>query len=263
MLKGIASQHQENKKFFNDLVQQGKDTRDAMVGFVEKNEATVSTLGKSAAGMSKAASTMGSSATHLQEVINSFRSNMESVVDLMKTDLNATITGMNKSFSENMSEMSKGLNIATNDISHAVNTLSSSVDATMNEVTTTINTSMNLQKEAQKVFIQSTDELSEYVNEMTSLVNKLSDDIVGGLKAVSDSNRNMINLANKTQKLTDTVDVTFKESLQSIESVTTLKPTLEKLTHGIDSQIGLLNQIVTNTAKNTPQKNKPRIKWGQ
>ena len=97
---------------------------------------------------------------------------------------------------------------------------------------------------------------------MTSLVNKLSDDIVGGLKAVSDSNRNMINLANKTQKLTDTVDVTFKESLQSIESVTTLKPTLEKLTHGIDSQIGLLNQIVTNTAKNTPQKNKPRIKWG-
>jgi hypothetical protein len=278
MLANVDLQHQENKSFLKSLVQQGKDTRDAMVGFIEKNEATVSTLGKSAAGMSKAASTMGDSAHHLKGVIDSFRTNMEQVVSLMKKDLNATISGMNTSFGQNMtkmsdnlthsigdmshsfkknmSEMSQGLGTATKDISNAVNSLSVSVDKTMTDVTNTINSSMELQTKAQKVFIESTDTLNEYINEMTGLVNKLSGDITGGLKAVSDSNRHMINLAKQTTALTEVVDGTFKESLQSIESVTTLKPTLESLTFGIDSQIAILKQISDNTANPVAKKQK-------
>lgn len=155
-----------------------------------------------------------------------------------------------------MSEMSQGLGTATKDISNAVNSLSVSVDKTMTDVTNTINSSMELQTKAQKVFIESTDTLNEYINEMTGLVNKLSGDITGGLKAVSDSNRHMINLAKQTTALTEVVDGTFKESLQSIESVTTLKPTLESLTFGIDSQIAILKQISDNTANPVAKKQK-------
>ena len=80
--KATNVQHQESKTLLGEIVKQSKDTRNAMVGFVEKNEATVSTLGESAKGMSQAASTMGSSATNLQGVINAFSTNMEEVVSL-------------------------------------------------------------------------------------------------------------------------------------------------------------------------------------
>ena len=250
LVKVIELQHAQSKSLLEDNVKQSKDTRNAMVGFVEKNEATVSTLGKSAAGMSQAASTMGSSAIHLQKVIDHFRLNMEEVVDLMKTDLNTTISGMNTSFSnnmtkmsdnlktsigdmsgsfkKNMSEMSQGLGTATKDISTAVTSLSTSVDKTMTDVTNTINSSMELQTKAQSVFIESTDTLNEYINEMTGLVNKLSGDITGGLKAVSESNRNMINLAKSTENIL--------ESIESIEVLAQLKPTLDNLANSLETQ---------------------------
>ena len=273
----ITSQHHESKRLLADNVQQSKETRNAMVGFVEKNEATVSTLGKSAAGMSKAASTMGNSATHLQQVIDHFRINMEEVVGMMKTDLNTTISGMNTSFGsnmtkmsenlrtsigdmsgnfkKNMSEMSQGLGTATQDISRAVTSLSASVDKTMAEVTSTINTSMDLQTKAQSVFIESTDSLNEYISEMTGLVNKLSDDIKGGLKAVSDSNRNMINLAKRTDNIL--------ESMQTLDSIASLKPVLENLANSIELQKEAFQKINSDPASRSQQKknnaaNKPR-----
>lgn len=277
LLKLIASQHHDSQRLLSDNVQQSRETRNAMVSFVEKNEATVSTLGKSATEMSKAASTMGSSATHLQQVIDHFRVNMEEVVSMMKTDLNTTISGMNKSFSsnmnkmsenlrnsigdmsnsfkKNMSEMSQGLGTATQDISRAVNSLSASVDKTMAEVTSTINTSMDLQTKAQSVFIESTDSLNEYISEMTGLVNKLSGDITGGLKAVSDSNRNMINLAKRTDNIL--------ESIQTIESIASLKPVLENLSNSIELQKEVLQKINSEPLTRSQQKknnaaNKPR-----
>ncbi len=276
LIDTIQLHHQENKFLLEENVQQGRDTRNAMIGFVEKNEATVTTLGESAAGMSTAASTMGNSANHLKGVIDSFRTNMEQVVSLMKKDLNTTISGMNISFGQNMtkmsdnlktsigdmsvsfkknmSEMSQGLGNATQDISKAVNSLSASVDKTMTDVTNTINKSMDLQTKSQSVFVESTDTLNEYINEMTGLVNKLSGDITGGLKAVSESNRHMINLAKKTEELTNIVDGTFKESLQSIESVTTLKPTLENLANSIVIQKEMLQKVANNTMSPNQQK---------
>ena len=174
----------------------------------------------------------------------------------MSDNLKTSIGDMSGTFKKNMSEMSQGLGAATKDISSAVNSLSTSVDKTMTEVTNTINQSMSLQTKAQSVFIESTESLNTYVYELTGLVNKLSGDITGGLKAVSESNRNMISLAKKTEGLIDIVDNTFKESLQSIESVTTLKPVLEDLTYGIDSQISILKQISDNTANAVTRKQK-------
>lgn len=250
MIKSIDLQHHENKFFFKDLVQQGKDTRDAMVGFIEKNELTVDKLGLAASGMSKAASDMGVSATYLQDVISSFRTNMEDVVDLMKKDLNATIAGMNTSFSKNMAEMSNGLSTATKDISMAVDSLSVSVDKTMMDVTSTINTSMDIQKKSYATFIETSEHLNENVIGMTQLVERLSGDITGGLKAVSESNRNMISLAKKTDSIL--------ESIESIEVLAELKPTLDNLAKSLEIQKEVLQRLGNNTALSTlaNQKNK-------
>ena len=268
LIELIGEQHKETAQLLQDNVTQSVQTRNAMVDFINKNEAMVVTLGKSAEGMSKAASTMGESATHLQTVIDSFRKNMEEVISLMKKDLNSTISSMNNSFSknmsqmsenlkssigdmstsfkQNMSDMSKGLGIATNDISNAVNSLSTSVDKTMTDVTHTIGKSMELQTKAQSVFIQSTNTLNDYIEEMTGLVNKLSGDITGGLKAVSESNRQVIGLGKQLSRLTETVEVAFTDSLQSISSVTSLKPTLDNLASSILLQKETLQKMETN-----------------
>lgn len=286
-LKSVLSGHNRSvSSLLQDNVMQSKETRDAMVGFVEKNESTVVMLGKSAEGMSRATGNMSSAAevmagaaNHLQGVIDKFRVNMEQVVDLMKKDLNTTITGMNTSFSKNMtgmsdnlkdsignmsdsfrhnmSEMSKGLGKATGDISNAVNSLSKSVDATMTKVVKTIDDSMDLQKKSQKEFIVSTNTLNDYVNQMTGLVNKLSDDIVGGLRAVSESNLRMKSVANNLEglmatvpesnekmddvvnhvrQLTSSISGYLDELSTSAQAVLQLKPVLEGLKVSIESQ---------------------------
>ena len=286
LLQLIKGQHQETKDLLTENVAQSIETRAAMVEFIAKNEETVVKLGKAAEGMSQAASTMGASATQLQTVIDSFRSNMEDVISLMKEDLNSTISNMNTSFSQNMtkmsdnlkssigdmstsfkknmSEMSNGLGMATGDISNAVTSLSTSVDKTMNEVTATIGKSMDLQTKAQSVFIQSTNTLNEYIEEMTGLVNKLSGDITGGLKAVSESNRQVIGLGKQiklsSEDLTQTVGNVFNDLSQNLNAINDLKPTLENLANGIVLQKETLQKIESqnsqrNFAKNTHTNN--------
>src|SRR5690606_9827896 len=277
LIELVGEQHKETAQLLQDNVAQSIQTRDAMVDFINKNEETVVRLGKAAEGMSQAASTMGESASQLQTVIDSFRKNMEEVISLMKKDLNSTISNMNTSFSQNMtkmsdnlkssigdmstsfknnmSEMSKGLGIATNDISNAVNSLSTSVDKTMTDVTNTIGKSMDIQTKAQSIFTESTKTLNEYIHEMTGLVNKLSGDITGGLKAVSESNRQVIGLGKQLTRLTETVEGVFAESLQSISSITTLKPTLENLASSIQLQKETVEKMESNQPQSYGRKN--------
>ncbi|EEY90486.1 hypothetical protein [Acinetobacter lwoffii] len=282
LIELVGEQHKETAQLLQDNVAQSIQTRDAMVDFINKNEETVVRLGKAAEGMSQAASTMGDSASQLQVVIDSFRKNMEEVISLMKKDLNSTISNMNTSFSQNMtkmsenlkssigdmstsfknnmSDMSKGLGTATNDISNAVNSLSASVDKTMTDVTNTIDKSMEMQKNAQIKFVESTDTLNEYVQEMTGLVNNLSGDIKGSLKSVSESNRQVIHFGKKmedsSQKLTATVERVFTDLSQNIGAITDLKPTLEKLATGIVLQKETLQKIETqNSQRNYPKSN--------
>ena len=277
LIELVGEQHKETAQLLQDNVAQSIQTRDAMVDFINKNEKTVVRLGKAAEGMSQAASTMGESASQLQTVIDSFRKNMEEVISLMKKDLNSTISNMNTSFSQNMtkmsdnlkssigdmstsfknnmSEMSKGLGIATNDISNAVNSLSTSVDKTMTDVTNTIGKSMDIQIKAQSIFTESTKTLNEYIHEMTGLVNKLSGDITGGLKAVSESNRQVIGLGKQLTRLTETVEGVFAESLQSISSITTLKPTLENLASSIQLQKETVEKMESNQPQSYGRKN--------
>ncbi len=282
LIELVGEQHKETAQLLQDNVAQSVQTRNAMVDFIHKNEETVVRLGKAAEGMSQAASTMGTSASQLQTVIDSFRQNMEEVISLMKKDLNSTISNMNTSFSQNMtkmsdnlkssigdmstsfkknmSEMSKGLGTATNDISSAVNSLSTSVDKTMTDVTNTIDKSMEMQKNAQIKFVESTDTLNEYVQEMTGLVNNLSGDIKGSLKSVSESNRQVIHFGKKmedsSQKLTTTVERVFTDLSQNLGAITDLKPTLENLATGIVLQKETLQKIESqNSQRHYPKSN--------
>lgn len=233
----LNTQHKTNQSLQKEIVLQNKDVRDAMMQFIGKNKEVVNALSSSAKNMSGAAETMGQSATQLEIVISNLREDMEGVINLLKNDLSNSVTDMNTSFSQNMSDMTSSLNStiddmnasfksnitrmsndlegATEDISTAVNALSSSVDKTMTEVTQTIEKSMELQTRAQSVFIESTDSLNNYVNEMTGLVNKLSGDIVSGLNAVSTSHRSVA-------ALTKRVDDLFENLLAGIDKLSEL-----------------------------------------
>lgn len=239
----LNTQHKNNQSLQKEIVLQNKDVRDAMMQFIEKNKEVVNALSTSAANMSGAAETMGQSATQLEGVISNLREDMEGVINLLKNDLSNSVTDMNTSFSQNMSDMTSSLNLtiddmnasfksnitrmsndlegATKDISTAVHDLSSSVNKTMTEVTQTIEKSMDLQTRAQSVFIESTDSLNSYVNEMTGLVNKLSGDIVAGLNAVSTSNRSVA-------VLTRQLDELFKKSSVGIDKLSELSEIKDK-----------------------------------
>lgn len=284
LIELVGEQHKETAQLLQDNVAQSVQTRNAMVDFIRKNEETVIRLGKAAEGMSQAASTMGASASHLQTVIDSFRKNMEEVISLMKKDLNSTISNMNTSFSQNMtrmsdnlkssigdmstsfkknmSDMSNGLGTATNDISNAVNSLSISVDKTMTDVTNTIGKSMELQTKAQSVFIQSTNTLNEYIEEMTGLVNKLSGDITGGLKAVSNSNLQVVSLGKQiklsSEDLTKTLGNIFNDLSQNLDALSYLKPTLENLANVIVLQKETLERMESNNFQSDRPKNNNR-----
>lgn len=277
LIQLIEDQHKETAQLLQENIAQSAQTRNAMVDFINKNEETVVKLGHAAEGMSQAASTMGNSASKLQTVIDSFRKNMEEVISLMKKDLNSTISNMNTSFSQNMtkmsgnlktsigdmstsfkknmSDMSQGLSSATSDISNAVNSLSTSVDKTMNDVTNTIGKSMELQYKSSTQFTVMSNSLIEKVEGMTGLVNKLSGDITGGLKAVSESNRQVIGLGKQLSRLTETVEGTFAESLLSISSVTSLKPTLDNLASSIQLQKEVLQKYESNNSQFNRSKN--------
>ena len=83
---------------------------------------------------------------------------------------------------------------------------------------------------------------------MTQLVEKLSGDITSGLKAVSESNRNMISLAKKTDNIL--------ESIGTIEVLTELKPTLDNLAKNLEIQKDVLQRLNNNSALSTQQRQK-------
>lgn len=215
----IRAMNQETSNWLKESVDLHRQVSNSMSDFIAKNEQVVDKLGVSAQGMSNAATDMGKSAGHLQEVITDFKGKMEDVIEMMKSDLNTTIQGMNESFKVNMKTMSDDLSVATTNISTAVIGLSESVDKTMNDVSTTINESMDLQKKSQQQFIVTTNLLQEKIIMMTELVDKLKDDITQPLQAVSASNRNVISLTKKLDENTERQIETLSEMTKDIQAL--------------------------------------------
>lgn len=141
----------------------------AVTSFIESSAGNIRS-------MSDAAGTMGSSAVKLKDAIGGFKKETTDVLGNLKTNLSDTI-----------STMSDNLRCATDGISTAVNAMSGQVKGTMGEISDVTKEASTIQAESMGMFITSSKSLAEHVNAMTGLVDKLGDDIQGGLKAVSDS----------------------------------------------------------------------------
>ena len=239
-----------------------------MESFVQNHQSTISSLGKSASKMSSAADSMGGSAQELQNVIEHFRVNMDKVMadmsniitqmkvelsdtihemnhefsgnmNKMRKNLQETINDMNQSFRDNMTNMSQNLSLATQDISKAVSDLSSSVDKTMQNVTSTIQQSMNMQEKNSRVFTETSETLNIKIESMTNLVNKLSNDIISGLKAISESNRNVISLNKRYNSISEQVE-------DIVHIMNKLNQTMEQSIEASSSLFTILQHSSTN-----------------
>ncbi len=257
----------KNSHYLDKTAKESEQTRGAMDKFVNQSLTSITKLKEASEGMSKAAGDIGGSAAKLQTVIDNLSTEMKTLIGLMKKDLGdtihnmdksfvqnmdklsqnltTTIGDMNKSFKQNMTEMSSDLGKATKDISNAVNSLSKSVENTMNEVSKTINESMVIQKEAQCQFTLTAEELDESIEAVTNLVNKLSNDIRGGLAAVSDSNRNMIALDKRYNSSSKQIEAL----LEQVEKVAGHNSELKSVLTEISNKMPQSNQSVLNNIK--------------
>jgi len=172
-------------------------TRKSLQQFIDTNSRNLTAIQSSAEKMSSSAQEMGSSAGALQQVIGDFRIGITDMLGTVKTDLGSTIHQMGESFSQNMGTISESMANATNGISSAVTDLSQNVGTTMSEVKISIGQSMKTQRDAQREFMITSETLNEKVIAMTKLVDDLREQIVGGLTAVSSSNRQVASLNNR------------------------------------------------------------------
>ena len=269
-----SEKHQQSIETLEQTITESRLSREAMERFVEGNAKTAQDLQRSAQEMSNASSSMGESAGKLQNVIDQLTEDMGQLMGQLKNDLGGTIENMDHSFSKNMlgmtesltetiqnmnqsfrtnmTEMTQNLNRATQDISEAVNSLSQSVNHTMNEVSSNISKSMDLQIKSQLQFSSMTGALEEKVTAMTTLVERLSDDILSGLDKISESNRNMSNLNKRYNHSSEQIDTLINSVKTNIDLVEDFKKSIKDFVLS-NNQLNQLTAEINLSNKNTTQ----------
>lgn len=242
-LEGIrhdaAGQAQAQAEYQDKQLAQAIATRESLQRFIAANSENLAAIQHSAQQMADAAQGMGDSAKDLQSAIGDFRTGVTDVLATLKTDLGSTINQMGDSFSENMASISANMANATDGISHAVTDLSQSVGVTMNEVRGSIEKSMDLQSKTQRDFIITSETLNEKVIAMTRLVDDLREQIVSGLRAVSESGRRVASLNTRYEALTDAgmksadAIAALVEALREMQQRSPLQPAMDKIDAGI------------------------------
>ncbi|HAZ53867.1 MAG TPA: hypothetical protein DCY50_02265 [Franconibacter helveticus] len=234
-----AGQMQAQAENQDKQLAQAIATRESLQRFIAANSENLAAIQHSAQQMADAAQGMGDSAKDLQSAIGDFRTGVTEVLATLKTDLGSTINQMGDSFSQNMASISANMANATDGISHAVTDLSQSVGVTMNEVRGSIERSMDLQSKTQRDFIVTSDTLNEKVIAMTRLVDDLREQIVSGLRAVSESGRRVASLNTRYEALTDAgvksadAIAALVEALSAMQQRSPLQPAMDKIDAGI------------------------------
>ncbi|MBX9447095.1 hypothetical protein [Dickeya chrysanthemi] len=193
------AQSEQNQQQLAELT----TTRESLQRFIDANSDNLVAIQQSAGKMAHAAQEMGDSAGDLQAAIGDFRTGITDMLGTVKNDLGSTINQMGESFSQNMGSISASMANATDGISHAVSDLSQNVGTTMSEVRVSIDQSMKTQRDAQREFMITSETLNEKVIAMTKLVDDLREQIVNGLTAVSNSNRQVASLNNRYAGMTE------------------------------------------------------------
>lgn len=215
-------------------------TRSSLEGFIEANNGNLSAISEAANQMAGAAGGIGQSADQLKMAISEFKSSVGDVLEGLKRDLAGTIDNMGESFAHNMSNISATMAEATSGISGAVSDLSENVGRTMASVQKSNETSIEIQKNAQREFLVTSGSLIENVEGMTTLVNDLRENILSGLRAVSENGRRMVSLdkrysdvVEKAARSADALEQ-FSERLKDIQLVSPLQPALEQVVQQVN-----------------------------
>ncbi|CAM4045569.1 hypothetical protein PSAR109036_06105 [Psychrobacter arenosus] len=243
----IATENsKDNITELRKIASYNKATQQSMQDFVEQTVDSMASIGGSADKMAVAAIAVGDSAKGLNGVVKNLRDELEGVMSMIKKDLSETINSMGKSFEANMATMSKSMGEATLGISNAVGDLSTSVNHTMSGVTKAINDSMELQLKSANEFTVTSATLNGQIFEMTDLVNKLSNDIMSGLKAVSESGRRMIALNVRYEKYAELVEKITETNQQVLSDNQHITSYLPKM---VDSIPNLGNSMSKNLSE--------------
>lgn len=224
--KGSEQSLSELKK----IADYNKQTQQAMKDFVDKTVSSMASIGDSADKMGESAQAVGKSATDLNGVVQTLKSELGDVMSMIKKDLGETISDMSDNFKENitemsasiqqnMTEMSESMSHATKGIESAVGNLSTNVGQTMSEVTQTIGKSMDLQEKSAREFMITSTSLNEQILAMTNLVQQLSDDIVGSLKSVAENGRRMDNIGRKLEGFAEFIENLSMTNPQIVEKL--------------------------------------------
>jgi len=224
-------------------------TRASLESFVEANSRNLGALSDAANQMAGAASGIGQSAEQLQSAIGDFKISVGEVLNGLKRDLAGTIDNMGESFAHNMTNISSTMAEATAGISGAVANLSENVGKTMESVQRSNEASIDIQKNAQREFLVTSGSLITNVEGMTTLVNDLREQIVSGLKAVSESGRRMVALDRRYNGVVDQAAQSagalerLVVQLEGMQQSSPLQPVLQQMADQVGAVGGSLGSI--------------------
>ncbi|MEB0028962.1 hypothetical protein QN375_24885, partial [Pseudomonas sp. MH9.2] len=275
--------NREAKDVLSEIATSGKRTEQALTEFTDSSRDNLQALQTAGETMGDAAIKVGQSAAELQVVVSALNGQMTEVMNGVKADLNSTLATMNKDFSDNLNDMGAqlesattklgevmeavktdlGSNIkkmnqdfgtnlvnmttslgeATGNISDAIDTMSSTVSSAMDEVATNMKETATAQKKTTLEFEMVSENLNENILAIQGVVEKLSKDIIRGLKAVSESGQRMVSLDQRYGKVSEML-IRIPESLDALANVVTRPPVdLLPLLHSVDQLTGVANSI--------------------
>ncbi|TXH88986.1 MAG: hypothetical protein E6Q71_04240 [Pseudomonas sp.] len=242
----LLQQHSEQNRL---QLEDSHATRSSLESFIATNSENLSSISAAANQMASAAGGIGQSADHLKAAIGEFKSSVGEVLDGLKQDLAGTIDNMGESFTRNMSNISTTMAQATAGISGAVDNLSENVGKTMASVQQSNEISIEIQKKAQGEFLVTSSSLIENVEAMTTLVNDLRENILSGLRAVSENGRRMVSLdkrysdvVEKAARSADALEQ-LSERLKNMQLSSPLQPAVEQMLQQVETSSSSLSNI--------------------
>ncbi|WP_323640534.1 hypothetical protein [Pectobacterium polonicum] len=203
-------------------------TRESLQRFIDANSDNLAAIQQSAGKMAHAAQEMGDSAGDLQGAIGDFRTGITDMLGTVKNDLGSTINQMGESFSQNMGAISTSMANATDGISSAVSELSKSIDD-----------SLEKQRKAQRIFIETSDGLSENILKMHGLIDGVCEKINIGLSAISSSNREMKSVIRPFSELAQSSIESAKSGEKNILAIEALVSQLQAMQQHSPLQPGM------------------------
>ncbi|TKJ79961.1 hypothetical protein PspCFBP13509_10945 [Pseudomonas sp. CFBP13509] len=275
--------HRDTQDVLSQIATSGNRTEQAMTAFTDNSRDNLQALQTAGETMGDAAGKVGQSAAELQVVVSALQGQMAEVMNGVKADLNGTLATMNKDFSDNLHgmgtqlesattklgdvmeavktdlgsniktmnhdfgtnlvNMTTSLGQATGNISKAIDSMSGTVSQAMEEVAANMQKTAIAQEKTTREFEMVSDNLNTNILAIQGVVEKLSKDILSGLKAVSESGQRMVSLDQRYGKVSEML-IKVPESLDALASVVTRPPVdLQPLLQSVNQLTGVANNI--------------------